>query len=1128
MSRKDSDKPVHQRLVSLSRRKAIQLSGTLPIVKLPSVASADKDGDLERKGEKRSGSDVAPLDLSSNAANVISTEKFEEKIEETAFRGVNEQLKIFSEELQGFPHEGDEFVVISSGDAGEASNHPEFFASTWWENDRHISDYSPDGYDAFCVAELDVTFRVPEGAEGIAFDYKFGTEENPTFLGSIYQDFFEALLYEPDDVTNIAQIDGNPVTVDSAAGVSNAPNGSSVDPEPPFPEPSDVAYNAVTELQTVTHDISNHQGETLTLRFRIADASDGLYDSAVFLDNLRFTDEVERDLLPLEQELESFESAFKGLLNGHMEAQAHYTALLYEEFRSDYADLVTDYWGYKAGEIPGNELDEEPRDIADASLNSYKDESDYEITDGQAMDFYRFYDELFDNLEDKDEIEVIKEITYQHYVGEYPGQEYPFSFDEGERFIDIMEDDWEIVGAAVDQIMSNHDPTQSEIQSLATIIQDLTNRLSARKQELIEAKEHEAEALISAGDEDELEVSGQVFEDSTDLAGDEVGVQIGPAKFALIILGLGILGKGAGYLTTRCSGTFVLSRHDAVEHSTVSVSRPDRAFLSQVNSGINMITHLSSFADVMEEDGLETEFAGSVFVGGFKKGSVTAGKSLVIETLELSLQWALAQDADAEIRFDKLPDVTEKAELGLWDRFIHWGKSFWDWFWPWYSYSRPEIGEAEGKITIENTGNTIFTPVIGSDYRLFDGEKISGAGFAVDFDGDNSPMYTGDTRSFDVTYQAPLDEGIRAGEIDIEIGMKPEADAWDPPTDIGDFLPISLCETDYIETGDRVVESFGVGNNTSVETINENDLAEGETDEFSYIPEEDSESVFLSLHYTDHYADFLLIDEDGNRTGRDDGETVTEIPDSIYSGRDTGERNREWILLEDVHNEEYTVRVHAPVVGTVPGNNEGDEGSGEEIKASSLQIASNLSSLSVPYKITSTAVPTLPPFLDISPSNITFDEPVARGDSPEFAIVLSETNEDTAINQVELVAGDLEHVDNEQSISGDHIKFESTSVSLDAGERKTVETTINIPRDASSGMYTGNIEVTGSDETAGGDSMIELTINVQLAAEDYADPDGVIRFNGLRDAIADWRNGVITKALLEDVIDAWRTRREID
>lgn len=58
--------------------------------------------------------------------------------------------------------------------------------------------------------------------------------------------------------------------------------------------------------------------------------------------------------------------------------------------------------------------------------------------------------------------------------------------------------------------------------------------------------------------------------------------------------------------------------------------------------------------------------------------------------------------------------------------------------------------------------------------------------------------------------------------------------------------------------------------------------------------------------------------------------------------------------------------------------------------------------------------------------------------------------------------------------------------------------------------------------------LIELTINVQLAAEDYADPDGVIRFNGLRDAIADWRNGVITKALLEDVIDAWRTRREID
>lgn len=48
------------------------------------------------------------------------------------------------------------------------------------------------------------------------------------------------------------------------------------------------------------------------------------------------------------------------------------------------------------------------------------------------------------------------------------------------------------------------------------------------------------------------------------------------------------------------------------------------------------------------------------------------------------------------------------------------------------------------------------------------------------------------------------------------------------------------------------------------------------------------------------------------------------------------------------------------------------------------------------------------------------------------------------------------------------------------------------------------------------------------SVEDYAEPDGIVRLDGLRDAISDWRVDVITEALLKDVVDAWRTRREVD
>lgn len=44
---------------------------------------------------------------------------------------------------------------------------------------------------------------------------------------------------------------------------------------------------------------------------------------------------------------------------------------------------------------------------------------------------------------------------------------------------------------------------------------------------------------------------------------------------------------------------------------------------------------------------------------------------------------------------------------------------------------------------------------------------------------------------------------------------------------------------------------------------------------------------------------------------------------------------------------------------------------------------------------------------------------------------------------------------------------------------------------------------------------------------DYAAPNGTIQLQGLRRAVADWRTDVISQGLLEEIVDAWRTRREV-
>jgi hypothetical protein len=53
--------------------------------------------------------------------------------------------------------------------------------------------------------------------------------------------------------------------------------------------------------------------------------------------------------------------------------------------------------------------------------------------------------------------------------------------------------------------------------------------------------------------------------------------------------------------------------------------------------------------------------------------------------------------------------------------------------------------------------------------------------------------------------------------------------------------------------------------------------------------------------------------------------------------------------------------------------------------------------------------------------------------------------------------------------------------------------------------------------------MTTTTVGEQHSIATYANPTtGAVETGGLRDAIADWRDGTISTTFLRDVIDAWR------
>ena len=198
---------------------------------------------------------------------------------DSGLEGDAQQAALIGVPLQGFPTSGTEFVVLSSGVASDvAGTSGQGIAGV--DGPLSVPGGSPDGYDAYDVVRLSIELELPGNADQLSFQFAFGTEENPSWIGSMYQDYFTAYVYDSRGalIGNAGLLpNGQTVTVDHADPYSNQP-----------PVPDNVRYNAVTAGPLVGDiDVSALAGDTLTIVFEVGNASDSTSESAAFLDALR-------------------------------------------------------------------------------------------------------------------------------------------------------------------------------------------------------------------------------------------------------------------------------------------------------------------------------------------------------------------------------------------------------------------------------------------------------------------------------------------------------------------------------------------------------------------------------------------------------------------------------------------------------------------------------------------------------------------------------------------------------------------------------------------------------------------------------------------------------------------------
>jgi Ca2+-binding RTX toxin-like protein len=179
-------------------------------------------------------------------------------------------------ELARFPLDGPSYGILSTGDAAAAANAND---STSTSNDNDGDNAGHGQVQDVVTLRLDVT--VPPGANCLTFDFRLLSEEFPEYVGSQFNDGFVGELDNssfrvagPGNVTaedNFAiDENGKPPTVNTTGTSADNALGTTYDGATPI-------LRATTQVVPGAH----------TLYLSAYDASDAVYDTSVFVDNLR-------------------------------------------------------------------------------------------------------------------------------------------------------------------------------------------------------------------------------------------------------------------------------------------------------------------------------------------------------------------------------------------------------------------------------------------------------------------------------------------------------------------------------------------------------------------------------------------------------------------------------------------------------------------------------------------------------------------------------------------------------------------------------------------------------------------------------------------------------------------------
>lgn len=1067
------------RRTGIGRRKFLSSSLTAGMLGMGLSSVSIADGANGREGDTLVSTTELSEDEVDQLVQSVTTDEFGQTVESAEYLGVDQQIAEFADELQGFPTESDSHVVLSSGVAGDAAGDPGTFASTN-VNGRQIPNYSPDNYDAYDVAELRIDFTIPDDAEGIAFDWRFASEENPSYLDSEFQDFFEALLFLSDGtVRNVGTLpEGEAATVDNANAYANSPGGDSQNPEPPLPDPADTVYNSVTELQTAKHAVGAYGGTEARLVVRIADASDGIYDSAVFVDNLRYSNDIESLPGPAEQALDLHRDAILDNVREAIRIEAETDAEIYTEHGAAYADNFVDYLGYAAGELPPSEVDEDLREVIDESTA---------LPDAESMQsVYEFYDELYSkaaNLTAEERPAVFE----QYLLGTHPDQENHLLYNgqtiaealnryENETFPEFKEEFL--------QELEDGDYSAQEIQQIVSFLDQQTAYLDSKLGDHGRATDNTLDVFL--GDDavtgDGIGVQVETVDSDGDGENGSEGVSPQAIGTSAVIAGLilvkkaaaaGIIAKGGIGVAIKSTGAaktissvvagskvgaaakgLLATKPGAVAakagHSFAHFAAPK---LPPSSTVLSWSTFKWGAGELVSSQVLERILPVPLTVNGVTSAIVDYPFEAVLDDEDFSESSGMpgmclerqARDAeitDLTVQNLNLTDIIDEFDIGNLPENVH--------------YENGEFyGIGEGSITVENTGESPFTP---SPQLTIHANDVTPAGqdtetgYPVVITDPLAEVQSGEQVTFAVEYAVPL--GVFTSSYELRGDL-----TWADSEVSGEF-----------EAGHFAFDfpSFDVLSGS---------LSDGEQIEDVHEPQQGTKTATYEMEYDQQNVDLHLFDENGNHVGKnyETNDFENEIPGATHSGHDSGGIGKEWASVEDVQSSAYTVRCVSPEIGTIiQSASEATTETQESVVVHGTATAEN-GSVDSAFDVEATEVPELEATAALQAPPTT----ASAGETVSIETSIREVSESDPLQNVQFEPPTLTTEETSESVAAESVTVGAEGFDLSPGGSRQVTVEVDLPAELEPATYRGELSATAND----GGATNTVTIAVAVLPE---------------------------------------------